>query len=1024
MQKDKLIKALQMQRAENDVRWQAASAIFNNAAAKLEGAKTLDTDQALQAELEVERVLRWFLEAYWSASAFTSTDYFHSPFDPFNQCCVAIATSLAKEKEAICQILIPTVTGSVIQYDGQSLKEATQDDDKFLPQNYFLSTHEHRLIPILDVMEYASHDPSYLFERGSASKNKYILAYGKFMLTMDDMEFLRTIAATASSDYFDALKKLDESQETLYKAIKNFALAVLASSKMGAGNELEANLKELIAPLNIFHQKIWCKLPDADKQKIGNMQIQHIDREVTFRLILHTLLVRASLYDYVTDYEKKEVFRENIFPCTQQIGETLLEFCGHPKIQGILVSIDLTKSNTKQVIPDFCAMQIALENALQQAHQSSQGSPQDERATQELIKVCEIIKAILNKKEISNEFDVSSLSKIQELLAVTPPCMQADLIGVLAKKIKDILSKKDISGNIEDRSEFINMFSGLAENVKMKLLELYKDELHLILPTQYILHCVLKALAMNNRTTLITDVLKNKILKESIDKRSFEGLLEILPKQSRVILLDSVKDKIPNFVNNKRDLLYALNRLPSQDRMLFLKYIDRKVLEETLDTPGGFDRLFSLLDQNPIELMRLINDDRYANFIVTEDRFIHYISMVNDEKRLDFVNFARKQWKLQENSNVFTGILKHLPWKDKQTYLDELGNEKICALIPHLHRFGVVLSVLPAHYQAILFEIIKKDIITMLQKTNKDIHVATVFQALDLSNFARMAELIPSERLEIVFANYKEVLSNEAQAVLFDIIMQQRQAEHTLPFAKVDWQCVFDSSHNFNEHYVKLLLQYPAATILAMISYQKENFRFDFCEMMRELSPQSQAKMLIKVGGELYNFIESDKTLLELLKIIDSSNRFMLLSILPQADERLLNVDKQLTAEQKEVILQFKQNKINCIMKLSHLTADKPITLQLVELFKGYSPPPLFATSFSAVSSGVSRAAAQFATYFSEHESLTWQDCRDYLLDHMIQVTQEQEMFFNNLLQHLAMVTLPQLFAAHQASITFSPVSG
>lgn len=185
MKSTELIRTLQLNNASEDPRAQAVAPLFTAIIDLLNDNTQID-------DLVITQNLKDFLWIYWRFTAFKGADYFQAAFDPVNQNNLAIARLIAQENEAVHRILIP------------ESQQVAQADDVFYPYQYLLSEHGMRLIPILDLFEYANIDPGHLFAQKKIGDRFF---YGLYKLTMNDLLQLRTQVRNISIVYYDALEQ-------------------------------------------------------------------------------------------------------------------------------------------------------------------------------------------------------------------------------------------------------------------------------------------------------------------------------------------------------------------------------------------------------------------------------------------------------------------------------------------------------------------------------------------------------------------------------------------------------------------------------------------------------------------------------------------------------------------------------------------------------------------------------------------------------------------------------------------------
>lgn len=304
--------------------------------------------------------------------------YFNAPSAYINQVCTGLANLIADEM-AVCQILSPDVRASVTQYESQTLKMNTEEDGEFKPWQYIQSTIDKRLLPIIDIFDYAHNEPYKLFEPRNSDEN----IFGVFNLSFDDLLHLCSVAGKPSETYYDTLYQYYlDGNNTLLGALRTFADAVSASSKKGQGSEKLANLVPLYEPLKTFFG-IWFSLTPKNREIVAALTI-HFGNQRILRITLNSILIYylstlekildassdeveivaqreifltmgdvkgeiETLRARISEAEIDEVMTAQYFPCTEILSNTLNEFCASPNSQSVLRDVRLDGASSSNI---------------------------------------------------------------------------------------------------------------------------------------------------------------------------------------------------------------------------------------------------------------------------------------------------------------------------------------------------------------------------------------------------------------------------------------------------------------------------------------------------------------------------------------------------------------------------------------------------------------------------------------------------------------------------------------------------
>lgn len=234
-------------------------------------------EEAIDIE-SIKSNLRVFLYSLWGLFANSSFDYTHHPRLPSNIACVRLAHWVAKEEEAICHILMPTVQG----VEGgvfSNLKENAEEDSKFDPSHFVINERGDKLIDIATVFKFASQDTNNLFPPlGSESRLLQIhptrFIKSTFDLSEKERDLLRHSVGEVSETYYYLLKCKHETP-SVGSALRELMWVLYQSSKMERGVEEEADLSEC-APAILHFYQIWCALTEPTQRSLQALRVEGV----------------------------------------------------------------------------------------------------------------------------------------------------------------------------------------------------------------------------------------------------------------------------------------------------------------------------------------------------------------------------------------------------------------------------------------------------------------------------------------------------------------------------------------------------------------------------------------------------------------------------------------------------------------------------------------------------------------------------------------------------------------------------
>lgn len=305
--------------------YQSSDIPFNNAIRKM-----AEMDLHLWAQLQIalatvkkkrrDLVIRQFLALRGKLFVTTSFDYTHAPHLQSNQLCVALARKVLKSHEALCQLLIPTISrvyGTHFMPDDVVSATSESEDDPFLLENYLIHVDGRSLIYIPGLYQISASNPDFLFLPKSE-----LLA-----LTAEDYERIRTVAGAVSERHFAQLKAMyritHDEKNSVGNGLRALQRALVASSKQSSGSEFQASMVHLCRPIYDFYQ-MWIELPLSQKNKIALCVSQSEGRTLESYL-LFLFLHAKEFYPKIniTENQYQRVIRESIFPCTDLIAQSL-----------------------------------------------------------------------------------------------------------------------------------------------------------------------------------------------------------------------------------------------------------------------------------------------------------------------------------------------------------------------------------------------------------------------------------------------------------------------------------------------------------------------------------------------------------------------------------------------------------------------------------------------------------------------------------------------------------------------------
>lgn len=282
----------------------------------------------------------------WKLFAHQGFDYLQNPLSNFNQACLLIATAIADKDEAICQLLMPTITASVTQTLGQSLKQDTELNGLF-PLHEYCLCEDNRLLHIPTIFLCGKENPAYLFEPRPDGKH-----FGTFNLTYHDLMMLRNSTAGASShDYYDTLFKVDAGLNTLAGACDRLTSSI--KEILSADTISIAKLKELLQQFTYIWNNF---VSEENRGKIGDLTI-HAKETQTLKTNLISLfdLLKSPFHEAEQDISAIRSHLQNLvtifdYLCTDTVAKTVLKTIRLPSNTIKHLSLDLNTKHRKLIL--------------------------------------------------------------------------------------------------------------------------------------------------------------------------------------------------------------------------------------------------------------------------------------------------------------------------------------------------------------------------------------------------------------------------------------------------------------------------------------------------------------------------------------------------------------------------------------------------------------------------------------------------------------------------------------------------
>lgn len=295
------------------------------------------------------RIIREYLAIRWRELEKTNLAYTRHPFLPVNQLCLKVAEWIAEPKEAVCTILMPSVSG--LNRKHGALKLETEEDGHFAPEKFILDQHDKRLIPVEEIFIYAEMNTNYVIPDYQADSSE--LQYG---LGGRDFLNLERIVGAESEEYLQAIKKkheLNYNNNSIGFVIKRLATELHKGSVADAGIELVADDEVFSEAIKTFYN-IWQNLAAETREKVNEFRIRSYGYK-NYNLESYFLALFVRHKDCpVSEAERARQKKEDIFPCAKQLSDYLNEFLvQNPKLYEIPFHAHSATEQFEESSPDL-----------------------------------------------------------------------------------------------------------------------------------------------------------------------------------------------------------------------------------------------------------------------------------------------------------------------------------------------------------------------------------------------------------------------------------------------------------------------------------------------------------------------------------------------------------------------------------------------------------------------------------------------------------------------------------------------
>lgn len=277
------------------------------------------------SDAEKEERLRRFFAMRWTAVVNTSLDYTFNPNSPANQSCLLVATQIRKDDEAICSILMPTVTEILGSVFPDNLKDASEDlDDHLILPHFMTNESGSALIALEDLLNRICVNPDLFFStrHDACDNDEQPVVSVDLHLTAEDRQRVRDVCGEIGKPYFDALEKMHRVVNgecpTVGHALQTLIRQLLRSSVIANGTDAHAKFAECYRPISTFYH-IWFDLPESIRKQIAEYLPAHAhDKKYSLESQLLCLFNASCMH--LSDAERARVSEEGNIECAHQIG--------------------------------------------------------------------------------------------------------------------------------------------------------------------------------------------------------------------------------------------------------------------------------------------------------------------------------------------------------------------------------------------------------------------------------------------------------------------------------------------------------------------------------------------------------------------------------------------------------------------------------------------------------------------------------------------------------------------------------
>ncbi|RAP37908.1 hypothetical protein B1207_02655 [Legionella quinlivanii] len=300
-------------------------------------------DESSVLSASVVQEIRHYLALRWKMLKTEQIAYTRFPFLPINQFCLKVAEGIAGQGEAVCQILMPGLTG--LNRACFSLKSETEHNGHFEVENFIVNQNYTKLIPIQEVFETAALDSNHVLLDFQPEGTKL-----SYELGGQDFLNLANVAGDASRAFIQALKQNHIQRydnNSLGFAIKKLATELKKASVSDAGSEELANNKVLGDAVKSFYT-LWKQLPaelsmpqeqctaSGEICFVKDIKVETYGYDLPLESYFLTLFFHMQLA--ITEEEGRRVLAEDVFPCADQLSNILSEFLNqYPALYHILI---------------------------------------------------------------------------------------------------------------------------------------------------------------------------------------------------------------------------------------------------------------------------------------------------------------------------------------------------------------------------------------------------------------------------------------------------------------------------------------------------------------------------------------------------------------------------------------------------------------------------------------------------------------------------------------------------------------